>query len=832
MNYLIILIVIVGIIILVKEWLKFRTVAVSSPDYGKRKAVHYLLFAFLTFTAISSVFADALFELLNLKKPHSFEVYSLVAFGLLCLATVLIFRSTPKNNQNDGKGMTMTGSNFLGNFKIFNLFGEQKINITQNEKKKITPELLQESLKQQLDNQLKKQIHSGKYIPKTFIETRKEKDHIRYFAYPFLFYKKAIQEIELLDFRYLNSILKARNLPEYEFYIPTELKSEVDFENIYDKVEALCSYLSNKKEEIEMLEVPSYKKESFKYKIERRIKELRYLESKAIIITENAGQGKTNCICDFVENFIIRRDIPCAFLTGYELSSSDLQSSFLQNILLKKDDTTMSDFIEAIEAICSNSKSHFILIIDGINENLNPNQFSKNLESFISQIINSKYVRVILTSRIEYFENNFTNLKEASFSSDIAYISSLNGRLEDDEKEKLLKTYLHYFNVKVRGISKEAKKLLVDNFLLLRIFAETYANQDVGYLGNIYKEELFRNYYELKSKEINARIKDNDEFNVSGNFDIRNFLKRITEKMIASNQFVNIPLDDLIEDKSLRSIYVRFLDENMLVRRNLKSKEGGIFGMSEVVNFTFDEFRDYTISDYLVNTIYPESKETFVSFLEKNLSERSLILEGCSSFLFFISKKRNNPELTEILENQDWHNNTFSKCIFQLKDENIIDKDVQYLRDVFLSDRHLAGRIARKFIYRRWDNQEFPNLNIDFLYDVFRNSEEPVMDYYYKTLFSLGSFGDYYKVNLASVMEQMEDFLNDADNEQDFRFHKLFELFIFLMPYNGKAAYLFERYCYKFPELGREMLSRNEATKNAKLKKSINQFCSRYEIAI
>jgi len=135
------------------------------------------------------------------------------------------------------------------------------------------------------------------------------------------------------------------------------------------------------------------------------------------------------------------------------------------------------------------------------------------------------------------------------------------------------------------------------------------------------------------------------------------------------------------EDKDFE-MFVRFLDENILVKRDLDTSNK-LFTPTEVVNFTFDEFRDYAITKYLFEYLLSKSRDQFYAFVDENLKKESLILEGCSSFLFYFSKKQNDPELNQFLQYQEWYDSAFIKSIFSFKDEVVTSEDIDYLKKLF-----------------------------------------------------------------------------------------------------------------------------------------------------
>lgn len=702
--------------------------------------------------------------------------------------------------------------------------------------KKLTVLKTIEAINAQVNRQLQKQISSGKYLPKTFIETGEQKDNLRYLCDSIFYSEKCFEECNILDFLYLNDFLAKKNNPSFNFDF-TQFKpknGELTISNCNDIFIKWCDYLVQKQQEIIDIKIGSNEKSKFEYKFRDRIDDLKFLLAKVAMITESAGQGKTNFLCDFTENFLLKRKIPTVFLTGAEINANDLRQSIIQRVFPDSPNYTFQEFLNTLKQVCYAENKFFVLVIDGINENYNSQLLSQNLETFLSEILEYDFIKIVISCRTEYYEQNFSNFEKASFTNTTKKITSLiSRRTDDDIKKKLFHIYFSYFEIEYGGISNEAREQLVENFLLLRIFCETYKNQKLEYIDNIYKEELFEKYYELKSEEINKRLKSNDEFKVSGNFDIRNFIQSIVVFMIQEKTYVNVPLEKIISNPNDREMYVRFLDENILVKRDIQADEKGIFTSSEVVNFTFDEFRDFLISRYLVEVLYKKSKEEFASFLENQVSERSPILEGCSTFLFFISRRNINKTLNDILFKQPWFDAVFSSCIFSLKDSQITEDDKIALREKLINNEEYSGSIIWNLILR-YDTDYYKNLNIQFLFEVLREFSQKQYSDCFVSKFSTDRWEHYRGINQDSLVNQIDDIIENKKSKDADYYENLFELLIYMFTNNNRWSIqdVYEKYYFRYKEQGKEQLETALKSKNEALIKAINQFMVSYEISL
>jgi hypothetical protein len=706
--------------------------------------------------------------------------------------------------------------------------------VAEKESMKLTPQKAFEALCAQVNRQLKKQINSGKYLQDTFVETGNQKDNLRYLCDPVFYSQKCFEEINILDFRYLNNFLKTKNHPKFDldFEKFNPVNNIINISNCSQIFNDWFKHIESKQKEIINLPFTSSVKSTFEYKFNSKIKDLSFLNARVALILETAGQGKTNFLCDFTENFLVKRNIPTVFLTGAEINASDIRISLLKRIFPDSVGYTFEELLNNLRKLCYEQNKFFVIIIDGLNENVNSKSFSQNLESLIAELLDYDFIRIVLSCRTEYYHHNYSNLEKSSFSTEIQkIISLLSKNPDDDQKDKLFDIYFHHFKISYKSISKEAHAQLVGNFLLLRIFCEAYQNQTLDFIEDIYKEELFEKYYLLKSEEINKRLSENDEFRVRGSFDIKNFISSVVGFMINTKTYVNVPFDKIITDPKDRELYVRFLDENILVKRDLQVDENGIFTSLEVVNFTFDEFRDFIISRYLVEILYKSSPAEFEYFIETQITDKSPLLEGCSTFLYYISRSFSDERLNIIIEKQPWFSSVFSRCIFSINDSKVTEKDKKMLNENLLKGLEINYSIILNLIHR-YDTKHYKKLNIDFLFALLRELDDQQFDNCFSNQFGNDRRG--FKINQKSLITWLSNLYEKKEIPENSSLHKLFELLIYMFTNEKKWEIipLYEKYYFKYSEIGRRQLVDALRSKNKKLIKEVNKFISNYEISL
>ena len=694
-----------------------------------------------------------------------------------------------------------------------------------------------DALQKQVWRQLKKQISSGKYLQDTFIETGDHKDYLRFICDSLFYSKLYLEEIAVLDFRHLNRLLAAKAEPAFTFSIADfeERVGQLDHSNVASFFSELSDLLDQKRKEITELPLSSNDKSSFEYKFTDPAKTADLFQSRIALITESAGQGKTNFLCDFVENFLLKRAIPAVFLTGTDIRPDNIRASILSKVFPDSEGLSFSDMLQQLNKTCKDQKKFFVIIIDGLNENVNPSLFSKNLESFITEMLEYDFIRIVLSCRTEYYQKNFRNLEKAEVKDDLFILPSLLRHHQDRDpvNEKLFHTYFRYFKVAYKSVGNKVFNQLSRNFLLLRIFCETYQGHEFDRIDNIYKEELFENYFTLKCNEINKRFQDNDDFLVKGNFDIRNFITDTITWMIQNKTYVNVPLDSILKNDDNRNVYVRFLDENILVRRDIQTSSAGLFAETELVNFTFDEFRDFLLSRYMMNEMYNRSEAEFESFLTGQLNEKSPILEGCSTFLFYVSRKKGDPKLHEIISRQWWYPSVFSDCIFNVKDDEITAADKDSLKNYFLNESKDNRDIIFSLI-TRFDTHVYKSLNLDFLFDMLLELEEETYNKMFSSYFTTSEW-DHDRINQKALIKQLADILEkDQLIDQHPEYHKAFEmlLYMFDLKDNWEIQNLYERYFYQHKETAGDHLRRALQTRNESLLAELNLFIENYEIRL
>lgn len=142
------------------------------------------------------------------------------------------------------------------------------------------------------------------------------------------------------------------------------ISENIELESFYKQANNLFTYLKSKHDELYHNKNRGW---AHSHKIDRQATNIEYISKQLCIITANAGQGKTNFLCDFANNVLVRRNIPTLYINGYEIDASSIERS-LAHAVYPVNTYSFAEIINGIKSYCINTKKPFVLIIDGLNE--------------------------------------------------------------------------------------------------------------------------------------------------------------------------------------------------------------------------------------------------------------------------------------------------------------------------------------------------------------------------------------------------------------------------------------------------------------------------------
>jgi len=666
----------------------------------------------------------------------------------------------------------------------------------------------------QLQNHLAKEKNSRKYIPSICVEVSSVKDQARCFAHPVLFLQKSIDDLQMLNFDSVNRFLEQLSLPPIQLddkftqgtakkltELPEQLKvKQIQLTRVLDQLRPLSvMHHQNPASPIEITASMQYRYRDMKFSIgmasqglifdvEDATENLNILSSRILLIISRAGQGKTNFVCDFAETVLTRRQIPCVFFTGREFNHvvPEKIGEYITREIFGDHMTNLDEALCYLNQLASKSNHPFIIIIDGINEHRSIETFSHYLEAFIEKAICHENIRLIVTCREEYFEERFSNLVASSFADKIFLVKSLGRCMSGIHKTELVNGYFRFFNLNYPLLSEQAREKLENDTLLLRIFCEAYGDVNAARLIqlpqiiDIYRDTVFREYF--RRKLASASASDGDVSSSRARNRYREVLSLIVDAMLSGCKFSDIPLADFHEeyDDTIEAL----VGEDVIIRKDLKSIDDILDKRVEVLNFTFDEFRDFLLANHLVNVVFPRNRLEFELILDRLINPSSLVAEGIKTYLFFAARQPNGEGVLRIIERKGWYGDLFIKSIFSAEEASITEEDIAGIRTRFYESPRYASWIVRMLVWR-WRTTLYPRLNILLLFEILDTIDDADYEKLIRpgfTRFGMWGFDGSYSWEVEELTDDLRGALTPDHLPDSEEFVNLMRFLIYLFP--------------------------------------------------
>jgi hypothetical protein len=569
--------------------------------------------------------------------------------------------------------------------------------------------------------------------------------------------------------------------------------------------------------------------------IEELIKSLEIISSHILFIIARAGQGKTNFICNFAESVLKKRNIPCIFFTGREFNYVEperITEYFIKSIFGDQIDS-FENALKHLNEFAIKSNSPVIIIIDGINEHKNIPAFSHYLERLIEKVLEYKYIKLILTCRAEYFEERFSNFKYSSFHAEIRFIKNLERYMSEIHKNQMVKGYFRFFKLRYSYISKRAAEVLENDTLLLRMFCEAYgdinAEQEIQLpqIFDIYREKIFREYFKRKIEEASKYDEDSLRLKIGGESKYKQVLNNIIQLMLKREQYSDIAIADL--PLEYHDTLASLLGEDIIFRKDLADVDDILDTRIEVVNFTFDEFRDFLLANHLVSVIFRQSTYDFETIVDRILAPKSPVAEGIRTYLFFASRRQNSRGILEIIVKKDWYKEIFIKSIFSVEEEFIKQDDLNEIKLRFCESIQNSSWIIRMLV-GRWRSSWYSRLNIHLLFEILSELDENKYEEFVKPCVrgsGVYSFDGCRSWNIKDLANHLKGELDDENFRNDKDAVNFIELLIYFFPICEGWTYLtpafdaFSKFAKLKPDLAITLLTKYTQIKHLKIRTQV-----------
>ncbi|OOM76473.1 hypothetical protein CLPUN_27050 [Clostridium puniceum] len=704
-------------------------------------------------------------------------------------------------------------------------------------------------------NEINKNIINKKYVKNIFVETGDLKEKTRYFTDKILFYYKLLEDIECLTFRNLNYYLSKFNLPIFKIEIEDELKTNTNIFNINERLDKIEVKIKKILSELNSLNIKVEEKfkqdiapnrifgfEQNLYKIQNEcivegtltkyLDKIRLMKASIFLITAKAGQGKTNFICDFVENFLHKKNIITLYFNAKDFNVFDIEN-YIHDVVFKKE-YKLDEIKKLLNESRTNDDKDIVIIIDGLNENSNIAEFREKLILFIDEFkLNCKF---ILTCREEYFEDRYRKLVEHFGEKELYHNRVNNFNRNDIEKERLFYGYFKFFNLSTTNIAENVFETLTEDTLLLRTFCEAYGdineNEQIvlPLMYDIYKYDVFKKYFDKKFMTIKEK-KFSDIENCE-KCSYEKLLSDLAEYMIVNEKYTDIP-KNTINSFANKELLKDIVDEDIVFREDIIIKKGLTNKEELVINFTFDEFRDYLIAKHLLELFGVKSSTEYYDLIYNITNNPSEVIEGVQKYIFYQGKIYNDKDFNEILFKQDWYEKVFLTNIYSVEDKYIVNEDIEKISRIFKKDIKYASKIIVNLLHR-YDIKYFNKLNTEILINIilslqedeFRDLVIPI----FKEVKSLYTFErKYMYFPMDDFLKFLYKLLEEKGNLDGHKF--LFEFLIIIIGTNYKVLNVFVEFLKREQNSAANILFKfsksNLKVLNSNVQKIINDVLSK-----
>lgn len=398
----------------------------------------------------------------------------------------------------------------------------------------------------------------------------------------------------------------------------------------------LIAELENQRSKLE----EKNKKDSLKEKIEGNIhylfklrKELDYFIELAsstkgklsnqpfLLLTGEAGIGKTHLLCDVVENRI-KEGLPAVLVFGeFFKNRIDVWHQIIGQLKLPSEINSKEKFLNLLDTAGTISKCRTLLIIDALNESTPPNFWKKNLKKVVRGIKKYKNIALIVSVRSGFEQEVFTEKVKKIF------IEKKHRGFNFREWEAVTK-FFREFSLPLPEVPLLTSEFQNPLFLLLfcKAFQKKKKRHKKIFRGHEGFTYIFEKFVDNVAKEIEAK------FNVPHS-PKKNIWDSVIEKI--AEEMVNHNTDRITQEKLFEIInsaylnidineFIKELDRNLLLVKIPRYSKDFKRIDSYDYKFPFNKFSDHLIIRYLLKKCKSENKKP-EEFFEENTQIANLL---------------------------------------------------------------------------------------------------------------------------------------------------------------------------------------------------------------
>ena len=190
-------------------------------------------------------------------------------------------------------------------------------------------------------------------------------------------------------------------------------------------------------------------------------------------------------------------------------------------------------------------------------------------------------------------------------------------------------------------------------------------------------------------------------------------LDKIVRYMIEKKEFFHVPVSVFTQEEE--RILIKMLENEVIFKDEQVIKSGILEKKSMTISFTFDEFRDFCITNYLLEHFSKE--DVFMQFW-KGMRENNLtIREGVQKYVFYLSRTKYQKDLGPIVEKVPEYDELYWLYIWGVQDDYLSYEDVAKWKEQVLQHGSYGRRVVN-YLLMRYDCDCFHNLNIKILFEL------------------------------------------------------------------------------------------------------------------
>jgi hypothetical protein len=667
-------------------------------------------------------------------------------------------------------------------------------------------------LRQQVEAQLAEEQRIARYIPDVFVETQDTKYQARCFTHPTLFVRRIAGWFDRRPFAGLNRLATMSGLPTVAT-APTQALVAADTpdraaaaaQRFMTELEGLDATLAAFREIVKTGgagvhrdEARSYVLDETRYYIEMiaggmqyrvgdRRAELRCVTARIFLLTGPAGQGKTNFLCDFTERFLLRHGVPCAYITARQLSRiphPDL-AEVVRRLIFPAAVATLDEGLTTLAAACAERRQPFVLVIDGLNEHPDIRSFPAQLEQLLETLVCYPHVRVLMTCRSEFLDQRFGRLLSGSIAP-VLHLSKAHGqRFNDEQYRELVARYFRFFKVRRSRVSRRVIEFLQRDVLLLRFFCEAYGARGrhdtylQPFVAGIYRDEIFRCYVEDKLGRAEHAVANDWSAPrpLVRQAEIRRVLSLLAAHMLETGRFSDVPRS--VVPAALDAELTAVLDEELILRHDLGPAPSLLAEPTELLNFTFDEMRDFLLAQHLL-AVHAQDPGEFARLVALQQPTTAQSVEGLQRFLFYASRVPANRAFFENYHRHPWYNAVYDSEVFAVPPTYLDAEDRRIAEEALLAGDARAQHFARELSVC-WQSSVFPVLNLDVLLAVAQRADPSFFANVIVPTFGPAVYGER-SLGEAFCRFVEKDVLPTFDPDHHDEYAPIFRLLILLLP--------------------------------------------------